>query len=98
MAPPQARPARKADLHELSATLSRAFFDDPVMAWIFPNSMTRTTHLTRMFSAMTRHHHLPRGGVEVAHDGPVIGAAALWGPANPRTESPPGPFAIAPRC
>jgi GNAT superfamily N-acetyltransferase len=96
MAPPQARPARKADLHELSATLSRAFFDDPVMAWIFPNSMTRTTHLTRMFSAMTRHHHLPRGGVEVAHDGPVIGAAALWDPPNQWQESRWAQFAMTP--
>jgi GNAT superfamily N-acetyltransferase len=84
---PQARPARKTELRELSATLSRAFYDDPVMAWIFPDDTTRTKHLTRMFAAMTRHHHLPRGGVEVACDGSGIGAAALWDPPNQWRES-----------
>ncbi|GBG37851.1 GNAT family N-acetyltransferase [Mycobacterium montefiorense] len=84
---PQARAARKADVRELSATLSAAFFDDPVMAWIFPESMTRTRNLFRMFAAMTRHHHLRLGGVEVAHDGSRIGAAALWDPPNQWQES-----------
>ncbi len=73
----QARPARKADLRESSATLSRAFYDDPVMTWLFPDNATRATQLTRMFAAMTRHHHLPLGEVEVAHDQGAIGAAAL---------------------
>jgi ribosomal protein S18 acetylase RimI-like enzyme len=31
---------------------------------------------------LTRHHHLAGGGVEVACDGPGIGAAALWDPPN----------------
>src|SRR5262245_13276177 len=84
---PQARSANKADLRELSATLARAFFDDPVMAWIFPNRMTRIANLIRMFSAMTRHHHLALGGVEVAHDGETIGAAALWDPPGHWQES-----------
>jgi GNAT superfamily N-acetyltransferase len=93
---PQARPARKADLRELSGTLSRAFFDDPVMAWIFPESVTRSTHLSRMFRAMTRHHHLPLGGVEVAHDGSSIGGAALWDPPNHWQESRWAQFAMTP--
>jgi GNAT superfamily N-acetyltransferase len=77
---PQARLARKADLGELSETLSQAFFDDPVMEWMLPDDNARLTQLIRLFSTMTRHHHLAGGGVEVARDGPAIGAAALWDP------------------
>jgi GNAT superfamily N-acetyltransferase len=77
---PQARPARKADVRDLSRTLARAFYDDPVMIWLLPNDKARTAHLSRLFATMTRHHHLARGGVEVAGDGPEIGAAALWDP------------------
>jgi ribosomal protein S18 acetylase RimI-like enzyme len=77
---PQARPAQKNDVRELSRTMGRAFFDDPVTSWILPEENARTRHLHRMFATMTRHHHLARGGVEVACDGPGIGAAALWDP------------------
>lgn len=79
---PQARSAHKPDIGELAATLSRAFFDDPVMEWILPDADRRPRQLSRMFTAMTRHHHLAHGGVEVACDGPGIGAAALWDPPN----------------
>ncbi len=77
---PQVRPARKADVRELSRTLARAFYDDPVIMWICPDERARSAQATRIFSAMTRHHHLAGGGVEVACDGPGIGAAALWDP------------------
>lgn len=79
---PQARPARKSDIRELSSTMSRAFYDDPVMAWVLPEAKSRSAHLERMFAAITRHHHLASGGAEVACDGPGIGAAALWDPPN----------------
>lgn len=62
--------------------MSRAFYDDPVMAWVLPDAKSRSAHLKRMFAAMTRHHHLASGGAEVACDGPGIGAAALWDPPN----------------
>src|ERR1700757_392699 len=74
---PQARPARKADVRELSRMLARAFYDDPVMIWLLPDEKSRTAQLSRLFGAITRHHHLGRGGVEVATDGADIGAAAL---------------------
>ena len=79
---PEARPARKTDVAELSRTLARAFYDDPVMVWLFPDERRRTAQLCRLFATVTRHHHLPRGGVEVACDGSDIGAAALWNPPN----------------
>lgn len=83
----QARPAHKTDVRALSRTLGRAFFDDPVTMWILPDAEARRKHLARVFATMTRHHHLPRGGVEVASDGPDIGAAALWDPPNEWRES-----------
>jgi ribosomal protein S18 acetylase RimI-like enzyme len=79
---PQARPARKADIRELSRALARAFYDDPVMIWLLPDAEARTAQLYRVFATMTRHHHLARGGVEVARDGTGIGAGALWDPPN----------------
>jgi GNAT superfamily N-acetyltransferase len=79
---PEARPAGKTDVAELSRTLARAFYDDPVMVWLFPDERRRTAQLCRLFATVTRHHHLPRGGVEVACDGSDIGAAALWNPPN----------------
>ncbi|MBO0865649.1 MAG: GNAT family N-acetyltransferase [Mycobacterium sp.] len=72
--------AGKADISALSATLGRAFYDDPVAVWIIPDDKARAAHLGRFFATMTRHHHLAGGGVEVACDGPGIGAAALWDP------------------
>lgn len=79
---PQARPARRSDIRELSRTMSRAFYDDPVMAWVLPDDKVRSPRLIRMFSTMARHHHLGGGGAEVACDGPGIGAAAMWDPPN----------------
>ncbi|MEU0495969.1 GNAT family N-acetyltransferase [Mycobacterium sp. NPDC006124] len=76
-----ARPATRADVKALSRTLGRAFADDPVMCWMLPDAERRTRKLHSLFAALTRHHHLARGGVEVVtddHGG--IGGAALWDP------------------
>ncbi|BBZ11250.1 GNAT family N-acetyltransferase [Mycobacterium branderi] len=78
----QTRPARKADIPALAATLGRAFHDDPVATWIMPDDKRRAAHLHKFFATATRHHHLAGRGVEVACDGPEIGAAALWDPPN----------------
>jgi GNAT superfamily N-acetyltransferase len=75
------RPATRADVADLSATLGRAFFDDPVMSWMLPDADARRRKLHKLFSALTRHHHLAHGGVEVAPDDVGgIGGAALWDP------------------
>jgi GNAT superfamily N-acetyltransferase len=93
---PQARPARKDDVGELSRTLARAFYDDPVMIWLLPDEKARTEQLCRLFTTMTRHHHLGRGGVEVAYDGPGVGAAALWDPPNQWLETRRAQLAMTP--
>jgi GNAT superfamily N-acetyltransferase len=92
----QARPARKDDVRELSRTLARAFYDDPVMIWLLPDEKARTAHLQRLFATMTRHHHLARGGVEAASDGHGIGAAALWDPPNQWQETQRAQLAMTP--
>jgi ribosomal protein S18 acetylase RimI-like enzyme len=92
----QARPARKDEVRELSRTLARAFYDDPVMTWLLPDAKGRTGHIYRLFATMTRHHHLARGGVEVVCDGPGIGAAALWDPPNQWQETRRGQLAMTP--
>jgi ribosomal protein S18 acetylase RimI-like enzyme len=93
---PQARPACKADVGVLSRTLARAFYDDPVMIWLLPDEKARTEQLRRLFTTMTRHHHLARGGVEVACGGSGVGAAALWDPPNRWQETRRGQLAMTP--
>ncbi len=66
----------------MSHVLGRAFYDDPVTMWMLPDAGSRPARLPRLFATLTRHHHLAGGGVEVACDGPRIGAAALWDPPN----------------
>jgi ribosomal protein S18 acetylase RimI-like enzyme len=73
-------PARRADIRALSATLGRAFYDDPVMTWMLPDAGLRGRRLHRLFASLTRYHHLSRGGVEIASAGDGVGAAALWDP------------------
>jgi GNAT superfamily N-acetyltransferase len=84
---PQARPAHKADVRELSRTMARAFYDDPIMIWLLSDDQARAAQLPRLFAAITRHHHLAAGGVEVACQGSDIGAAALWDPPHQWRES-----------
>jgi ribosomal protein S18 acetylase RimI-like enzyme len=93
---PQVRPAIKADIRELSHTLARAFFDDPVMIWLLPDPAKRVAQLSRLFATMTRHHHLSRGGVEVARAGGGIEAAALWDPPYQWRETSAAQLAMTP--
>ena len=74
------RPSQKTDVKALSRALGRAFYEDPIMMWMLPNAAQRTRTLPRVFAAMTRHHFLAGGGVEVATNGSGIGAATLWDP------------------
>jgi ribosomal protein S18 acetylase RimI-like enzyme len=74
------RPAQKADVRALSATLGRAFYDDPIMKWLLPEDRLRAKGLPRMFAVLTRRQYLARGAVEVAMSGSDVGAATLWEP------------------
>lgn len=78
--PNEVRSAQKADIAALAGVLARAFHDDPVSMWLLPDARSREARLPRMFAALTRHHHLRGGGVEVASVGGPIGGVALWDP------------------
>jgi hypothetical protein len=48
---------------------------------MLPDAEQRKRKLPKLFTALTRYHHLAQGGVEVASDGADgIGGAALWDP------------------
>jgi len=73
-----ARPAHRPDVPALARVLARAFFDDPVFAWLSPDASRRRSALPGFFAALARHHFLAGPGAEVATTDSVIGAVALW--------------------
>ncbi len=87
MAEIELRPTARADVRELSKVLARAFYDDPVMMFMLPEDKARVKALPRMFTTLTRHHFLSRGGSEVASRDGSIGAATLWDPPGQRKSS-----------
>lgn len=75
-----ARPAQRSDVSALARVLGRAFYEDPVTAWMLPDPAARKAKLHTLFGVLTRYHHLGGGGVEVVESDGVMGAAALWDP------------------
>src|SRR4051794_30638006 len=70
------RHAVSADLDELESALADAFFDDPMMQWMYPDPETRTV-LGPQFMRVALEIGFPHGHVYTA--GPNI-AAAIWSP------------------
>ena len=77
MPTPDVLPATRADVPDLSAALARAFFDDPVMAFLFPDERRRPADLRVFFSMELRVLHLAHGGV---FRGAGMEGGALWAP------------------
>jgi ribosomal protein S18 acetylase RimI-like enzyme len=82
------RPFARTDLSATVATLTRAFDDDPVMMWIFPDERMRRRRLPPFFASTLRGTGLRHDGTEVSVSagGSVLGAA-IWLP--PGTWRPP---------
>jgi GNAT superfamily N-acetyltransferase len=76
--PAKARLATPADADALSETLTRAFLDDPLIAYFFPDSATREGRLRRMFKLIFKMGE-PFGACHVT---PNFEAAILWRPPN----------------
>ena len=68
------RPARPDDVEPLTATLARAFHDDPVTAWVYANE-GRRSHWSSRFFRWQLHRLLPQD-VSWTTDGHA--GAALW--------------------
>jgi ribosomal protein S18 acetylase RimI-like enzyme len=68
------RPARRQDVAALSATLARAFQDDPVAVWVY-RSARRRPHWMRRFFVWQLLRLLPQETVWVADD---LAGAAIW--------------------
>ncbi|MQY11853.1 hypothetical protein SRB5_19720 [Streptomyces sp. RB5] len=80
--PLEIRPAGRAQVTGLAQTLARAFADDPVWSYVFPDPDARLARiLPRVFSAQLRYFHLRHGACDyTADDGGRTVAGALWNP------------------
>jgi ribosomal protein S18 acetylase RimI-like enzyme len=73
---PTVRKASSGDVAALATTLARAFDDDPLTMWLFPNDGARRRKLPSFFRALLRV-SLPFGEVYTAGD---ARCAAIWNP------------------
>ena len=85
------RRTQRTDVRAGSQVLARAFYDDPVMRWMFPDADRRRRKLPRLFDAVIRHHHLANGACEVANE--LLGMNASG---EAPTTSSAGTMSIAP--
>ena len=71
---PQARVATRADVRGVARVLARAFADDPVMTWMFPDERRRLRRNERFFS-MRVHGLIDQEAVYTTDD---HAGAAVW--------------------
>lgn len=77
------RTATEDDVPGVARVLSRAFFDDPLFVWLFPDPHTRMARSARWWAAQAGFSFVPAGSVTVAVSGderPVVRGAAVWVP------------------
>ena len=72
------RLATLSDVPVVAAVFARAFFDDPVTSWTFPNPATRARRLAGLYSAIIRYEGVPMGSTFVAEDSSRLLGAAVW--------------------
>ncbi len=58
----------------------RAFDDDPVMRWLFPDDQMRRRQLPKFFAVSYREVSLRHAGTEIVVDGQEVLGSAIWVP------------------
>jgi ribosomal protein S18 acetylase RimI-like enzyme len=74
----EVRRATPSDRDALAAMLSRAFYDDPVMAWFFPDDGRRAARCEVFFRRVILYGPYARAGDVYTTEG--LGSAAIWLP------------------
>jgi len=69
--------AGATDIAAIEDVLQAAFWDDPVMGYLFPDEQSRSRRSARLFRALLRRHYLPMRTVWTTGD---QAGAALWAP------------------
>jgi GNAT superfamily N-acetyltransferase len=69
--------AGSTDLEALEDVLQAAFWDDPVMMYLFPDEPSRARRSARLFHALLKRHYLPMRTVWTTSD---QAGAAVWAP------------------
>lgn len=83
---PDVRAAVAADVDHLAGVLGRAFADDPIWVWVYPQS-DRADRLAKMFAALLRS-TMARGATVLTDD--RRRGAAIWQPSHDRDLGPIG--------
>ncbi|SCK59301.1 Ribosomal protein S18 acetylase RimI [Streptomyces sp. AmelKG-E11A] len=78
------RTASAADAAPISRSLARAFHDDPMMRWFFPDDASREESLVRYFTTLFTRQYVRNGVCELTGS-----AAAFWVPAEARDKAVP---------
>ena len=68
------RLARRDDFGPLAEMLARAFYDDPVTSWFYPDAGRRMRHARRFFAIRQRQ----LADQELIYTTPELSGAALW--------------------
>ena len=66
-----------ADVDVIAAVMARAFFDDPLQVWLFPDGASRLDTLQRMFALQIRYGSVPVGE---SYTDSTLACAAFWLP------------------
>lgn len=74
------RSAGHQDLAPLARVMARAFVNDPVFAWVLPNSRVRQSRLALFFSNVLRHEAPDLHVVDVAWASDRVVGGAIWFP------------------
>jgi GNAT superfamily N-acetyltransferase len=72
--PVRVRLARPDDFKPLAEMLARAFYDDPVTSWFYPDASRRMKHARRFFAIRQRQ----LAGQRLIYTTPERSGAALW--------------------